>query len=159
MNTNIRLLGIAAAATLALAGCATSPGYGSGYGNPAPSYGGSPAQCYDCGTVTRIDADTYERIGEPIDVGSPRGSGPAGIAVGEKWVFVILEGEDQVLRIDPGAEFADDAVVATIEVGRRPAYLAGDDDGVWVALEGDLAISRIDPDTDEVADTIELRDR
>ena len=54
---NVRLLGVAAAATLALAGCATSPGYSSA---PAPSYGGGgysnvPANCYDCGTVTRIE--------------------------------------------------------------------------------------------------------
>jgi outer membrane lipoprotein SlyB len=43
----------AAVATLALAGCAsTSPGYSnSGYNTPPPT-----ATCYDCGTVTRIDA-------------------------------------------------------------------------------------------------------
>ena len=45
----------AAAAAVALAGCATSPGSG-------PSYGGynnggySRNACYDCGIVTRIDA-------------------------------------------------------------------------------------------------------
>ncbi|MFC3551766.1 peptidoglycan-associated outer membrane lipoprotein precursor [Lysobacter cavernae] len=56
MNTQtLRLLGVATAAALALAGCAsTSPGYGSA---PPPSYGGSTstADCYDCGTVTRIE--------------------------------------------------------------------------------------------------------
>ena len=45
------------AASVALAGCATSPGYSSGYGNSG--YGNSgynrPANCYDCGTVTRIE--------------------------------------------------------------------------------------------------------
>ncbi|GAA5074988.1 glycine zipper 2TM domain-containing protein [Lysobacter panacisoli] len=51
--SNLRLLGVAAACTIALAGCATSsPGYSSA---PAPSYGGSTANCYDCGTVTRIE--------------------------------------------------------------------------------------------------------
>ncbi|HEY0502371.1 MAG TPA: glycine zipper 2TM domain-containing protein [Lysobacter sp.] len=60
MNTqNVRLFGIAAAAALALAGCASSPGYSRA---PAPSYGGSyggtPANCYDCGTVTRIEQVT-----------------------------------------------------------------------------------------------------
>jgi outer membrane lipoprotein SlyB len=46
----------AAVATLALAGCAsTSPGYSnSGYGSTTPPP--STATCYDCGTVTRIDA-------------------------------------------------------------------------------------------------------
>ncbi|MGY0504649.1 glycine zipper 2TM domain-containing protein [Luteimonas sp. e5] len=41
-----------AASTLALGACATSPGYNSGYGAPPPSSG---ANCYDCGTVTRIE--------------------------------------------------------------------------------------------------------
>ena len=48
---NIRLIGAAAVASLAMAGCATtSPNYG--YGSPT-----APASttCYDCGTVTRID--------------------------------------------------------------------------------------------------------
>ena len=45
----------AAAATLALAGCAsTSPSYGdSGYSSTPPP---ATSTCYDCGTVTRIDA-------------------------------------------------------------------------------------------------------
>ena len=51
---NFRLIGVAAAAALAMAGCTTTPGYGtnSGYGPPPAS---STANCYDCGTVTRID--------------------------------------------------------------------------------------------------------
>jgi len=57
---NVRLLGVAVAATIALAGCATSsPGY-----STSPSYGGgsygsnTSTQCYDCGTVTRIEQVT-----------------------------------------------------------------------------------------------------
>lgn len=51
MNIRNPFLICAAAASMALAGCATSPGYGtSGYGS---GYGS--ASCYDCGTVTRID--------------------------------------------------------------------------------------------------------
>ena len=46
------MIGVAAA-SMALAGCATSPGYGGGYSNPG--YGSSTASCYDCGTVTRIE--------------------------------------------------------------------------------------------------------
>lgn len=47
-------------ASLALAGCATSPGYGnsggySGGGYNAPQQGGGNGGCYDCGTVTRIE--------------------------------------------------------------------------------------------------------
>ena len=53
-TTNLRLIGMAAVASLALAGCATS-GYGSpGYGS-APPPSGSRVSCYDCGTVTRIE--------------------------------------------------------------------------------------------------------
>lgn len=56
----IRLIGATAViAALAISGCATtSPGYGGGgynnggYGNNQPSYG----NCYDCGTVTRIES-------------------------------------------------------------------------------------------------------
>ncbi|HEV8693525.1 MAG TPA: peptidoglycan-associated outer membrane lipoprotein precursor, partial [Lysobacter sp.] len=54
MNTrNTFLIGVAAA-SIALAGCATSPGY-SGGGYSSPGYGSSTASCYDCGTVTRIE--------------------------------------------------------------------------------------------------------
>lgn len=53
----IRLMSLTAAASLALAGCATtSPGYSnSGYGS-APPPTSSSTSCYDCGTVTRIEA-------------------------------------------------------------------------------------------------------
>ena len=54
----IRLLGASVAlATVALAGCATSPGYAPGYGGGGGGYGAAPqsAGCYDCGVVTRID--------------------------------------------------------------------------------------------------------
>lgn len=56
MNIRNPLLICVAAASIALAGCASSPsyrdsGYRSGYGQ---------ASCYDCGTVTRI-----EQVGQP----------------------------------------------------------------------------------------------
>lgn len=55
----IQLIAAGAIASLALAGCATSPGYGGGYNNGG-SYGNSnngynQNQCRDCGIVTRID--------------------------------------------------------------------------------------------------------
>ncbi|GAB3045138.1 glycine zipper 2TM domain-containing protein [Stenotrophomonas tumulicola] len=56
----IQLIAASAVATLALAGCATSPGYGGGgYGNNN-SYGNSggnydTSRCADCGIVTRIN--------------------------------------------------------------------------------------------------------
>ncbi len=55
-----RLIFVAAAAALALAGCATAPGYGSNSGYGSGGYGtspgyGTPARCQDCGTVVRIE--------------------------------------------------------------------------------------------------------
>ena len=44
-----------------MVGCATtSPNYGDGYSSPPPS---SSTACYDCGTVTRIDAVGTTRSG------------------------------------------------------------------------------------------------
>ena len=58
MNIRNPFLICAAAASMALLGCATSPGYSnSGYGSKT-GYGS--ANCYDCGTVTRI-----EQVGQP----------------------------------------------------------------------------------------------
>lgn len=62
---NLRLLGVAAAASLSLAGCATSGygGAGTGYGSPAgsaDSYGSSASTCYDCGVITRIEPVTAQ---------------------------------------------------------------------------------------------------
>lgn len=57
----IQLIAASAIATLALAGCATSPGYGGGgYNNNNNSYGNSGGnyntnRCADCGIVTRIN--------------------------------------------------------------------------------------------------------
>ncbi len=55
---------IVAAASIALAGCATNPGAASGYGgygygNPSNA---NPATCYDCGTVTRIEMGSGSRV-------------------------------------------------------------------------------------------------
>ena len=60
---NLRMAGLVAASALAVTGCATS-GYGSagaGYGNTSPGYGAQPANCADCGVITRI---------EPIQTGT-----------------------------------------------------------------------------------------
>lgn len=47
---------IVAAAALAMAGCATGPGFGGGggYANQ-PSYGSNQGSCQDCGTIERIE--------------------------------------------------------------------------------------------------------
>jgi outer membrane lipoprotein SlyB len=54
-STSLRVAAATAlAACLAAAGCATtSPGYNNGYSSAPPPVSGT---CYDCGTVTRIEA-------------------------------------------------------------------------------------------------------
>jgi len=84
---NIRLIGLAAVTSLAMAGCATtSPGYGGGYNNggyntPPPSYGNSNSSCYDCGTVMRIER--VSGSGAPRATGAILG-GIVGAAVGRE---------------------------------------------------------------------------
>ena len=77
------------AASVALAGCATSPGYGSGYGNSG--YGnsgyGRPANCYDCGTVTRIE--TVRGNSNP-NIAGPLIGGVVGAVVRHQQVDVAL---------------------------------------------------------------------
>ncbi|MCW4454055.1 glycine zipper 2TM domain-containing protein [Flavobacterium sp. MXW15] len=53
----IQLIAVGAIASLALAGCATSPGYssGGGYNSGYGNQGYSTNRCADCGIVTRID--------------------------------------------------------------------------------------------------------
>lgn len=101
---NIRLIGLATVASLAMAGCATtSPGYGGGYNNggynnpPPPSYNNS--SCYDCGTVVRI-----ERV---AGSGAPRATG------------AILGG---IVGAVAGREIADDH---TDSKGRKNAATIG----------------------------------
>ncbi len=59
---NTRLIGaVALVAALAATGCATtSPGYGGGYSGGNSGYGA--ADCYDCGTVTRIEQGSGSRV-------------------------------------------------------------------------------------------------
>ena len=60
MNIRNSLLIGVAAISLALAGCASSPSYSSGGGNGYYGGGYNQADCYDCGTVERI-----EQVGQP----------------------------------------------------------------------------------------------
>ena len=79
---NIRLIGATAMiAALAAAGCATTapePGYGYGTAPPVSS----SASCYDCGTVTRIEA-TQATGGAPNATGAVLG-GIVGAAAGHE---------------------------------------------------------------------------
>lgn len=77
-HLNLRLLGVAAAASMVVAGCATPQG--ARYGTTAPGYG-STAACYDCGTVARIDQ--VGGSGAPAATGAVLG-GLVGAAAGRE---------------------------------------------------------------------------
>ena len=54
-----RMICIAAIATVAVAGCAsTSPGYNSGYGGNYGNTAPSGSRCFDCGTIVAIEQAT-----------------------------------------------------------------------------------------------------
>ena len=76
----IRLIGATALfAALATTGCATSPGYSSGGYNGG--YANAPANCYDCGTVTRIEPGSGSRT--PNATGAVVGAVIGGLAARE----------------------------------------------------------------------------
>lgn len=80
---SLRLTGVAAVAALTLAGCATSPPYGGGYGgggyNNAPrDYRNEPSRCYDCGVVSRIEQISDSRA--PAATGAVLGGLVGGVA-------------------------------------------------------------------------------
>ncbi|MGH9245384.1 MAG: Hsp70 family protein [Acidimicrobiales bacterium] len=103
---------------------------------------------YDGDAVRRIDREFASgNITAELD----DAPGGALFAAGSLWVTV--EKEDQVVRINP----ENGEIEATIDdVGRRPAYIVGDDEQVWVALQGEPTMVRLDPETDEVAERVEL---
>ncbi|MEJ7746928.1 MAG: glycine zipper 2TM domain-containing protein [Luteimonas sp.] len=78
----LRLLGIAAVASLAMAGCATTSSPGYGYGT-APPPSSSSASCYDCGTVTRIEMTSAGTSTVPNATGAVLG-GIVGAAAGRE---------------------------------------------------------------------------
>ena len=78
----LRLIGIAAVASLAMAGCATTSSPGYGYGS-APPRSSSSASCYDCGTVTRIEMTSAGTSTVPNATGAVLG-GIVGAAAGRE---------------------------------------------------------------------------
>ncbi|SFK66012.1 glycine zipper 2TM domain-containing protein [Lysobacter sp. cf310] len=141
MNTqNLRLLGIAAAATLALAGCATGPGYSSGYGNPQPSYGNAPANCYDCGTVTRIE-QLAGGSSAPSKTGAVLG-GIVGAVAGHEISSHTggSKGNQNVAAVAGavGGAIAGNAIQNRVDGGRFNVYVRMDDGRTTVVTQNDL---------------------
>lgn len=78
MKSHMLALAIAALSPFALVGCATS---GSGYADGGSGYGSSQANCYDCGTVTRIEQGAGSRT--PNATGAVVGAVIGGLAARE----------------------------------------------------------------------------
>jgi|SwirhisoilCB3_FD_contig_71_2243650_length_591_multi_3_in_0_out_0_1 outer membrane lipoprotein SlyB len=96
----IRLLGATALlSSLALASCATtSPGYGNEYGSVPPP-ASSTANCYDCGTVTRIEvASTTSTSGVPNATGAILG-GIVGAAAGHELTKDSSQGKQNTATV------------------------------------------------------------
>ncbi|UHQ21193.1 glycine zipper 2TM domain-containing protein [Lysobacter sp. 5GHs7-4] len=139
MNTqNLRLLGIAAAATLALAGCATGPSYSSG-GYSQPSYGNAPANCYDCGTVTRIEQ--LAGGSAPSKTGAVLG-GIVGAVAGHEISSHTggSKGNQNVAAVAGavGGAIAGNAIQNRVDNGRFNVYVRMDDGRTTVVTQNDL---------------------
>ncbi len=93
-------------------------------------------------TVTQIDAQTNQIIGEPIQTGRA----PLSITIGDRSVWVANHDAHTVTRIDPDT----DQVVANIIVPSEPHRITFGEGAVWVANWHDNSVSRIDPKTNQV---------
>jgi YVTN family beta-propeller protein len=89
------------------------------------------------GVVQRIDPRAAQAVGEPINVG--RGSFPTDVAVDRSGIWVALEGDNAVLRIDPHT-FAPGRPIA---VGETPHILALGGGYLWIAHD-DGTVWRVD---------------
>jgi serine/threonine-protein kinase len=87
------------------------------------------------GTLSRIDPQRREVVGEPLRLGA----GISGVAFGEGSVWVSRPRTGEVLRVDPAAN----RVVARIAVGGRPGPIAFGGGRVWVADDAGAGVSAI----------------
>lgn len=95
---------------------------------------------FDDGSISKIDLDSGEVIGDPIKLEE---SFPSALAFGFGSLWVTDVVDDTVIRLDP----ATAEVEETIAVGESPTGIAIDDHGVWVANFNDATVSHIDPAT------------
>ncbi|KGM57714.1 hypothetical protein N799_00575 [Lysobacter arseniciresistens ZS79] len=142
MNTKtFRLLGVAAAASFVLAGCATS-GYGPGYGSTSPGYGSSTA-CYDCGTVTRI-----EQISSGSNVPNATGAvlgGLVGAAAGRELADDESEGRRNTATVAGAVAgaVAGNAIQNRVQDARFNVHVRMDDGRTTVVTQDDLGGIRV----------------
>ncbi|MGH8076536.1 MAG: glycine zipper 2TM domain-containing protein [Lysobacter sp.] len=133
---NLRLLGVAAAASLALAGCATS-GYGSpGYGGGPPPVSSS-ASCYDCGTVTRIEMTGGSNA--PSATGAVLG-GLVGAAAGRKIADDESKGRQNTATVAGAVAgaVAGNAIQKRVSGSTYNVYVRMNDGRTTVVTQNDL---------------------
>ncbi|HEY7255828.1 MAG TPA: protein kinase [Solirubrobacterales bacterium] len=94
------------------------------------------------GTLTRIDPQTGQIAGRPLQLGR----GISAVAVGRSSVWVSSPRTSSVLRVDP----ASDTVIGRIRVGGRPGSLIVAGGRVWVADEGGAGVTEINPEGERV---------
>lgn len=134
MNTvNLKLLGMAAVAAAALAGCATSPGYGTS----AP-YGSSTASCYDCGTVTRIEMVSGSSV--PNATGAVLG-GIVGAAAGRELADDESKGRQNTATVAGAVAgaVAGNAIQNRVSGARYNVYVRMSDGRSTVVTQSDVS--------------------
>lgn len=135
MNTvNLKLLGAAALAVSALAGCATSPGYSTS----APPYGSSTASCYDCGTVTRIEMVSGSRA--PNATGAVLG-GIVGAAAGRELADDESKGRQNTATVAGAVAgaVAGNAIQNRVSGARYNVYVRMNDGRSTVVTQSDVS--------------------
>ena len=89
------------------------------------------------GTLTVIDPETDEAVGEPLDAGTR----PDGIVAGKGVVWLASAGSDAVQRFQVNGEVVP---TAKVPVGNRPEAISLGKQLVWVANLNDNSVNRID---------------
>ena len=136
LRSNLGLFGLAAAASLAMAGCTTtSPGYG--YGAPVPA--SSTANCYDCGTVTRIDMVAGTGSAVPNATGAVLG-GIVGAAAGRELADDESEGRQNTATVAGAVAgaVAGNAIQNRTQAASYNVYVRMQDGRTTVVTQNDL---------------------
>jgi len=87
------------------------------------------------GTLTRLDPESGEPLGPPLDLGV----GVSGVAVGGRWTWVTNPRRGELLRLDPD----DGHVLETIDLGGAPGPIALGGGRAWVADERGAGITAV----------------
>ena len=104
----------------------------------ATGEGGVWVANYNDGTVTHVNPDTNEVVGQAIIIGAR----PGAIATGLGSVWVTRPQSDSVIRIDP---FASEWTGEVFAVGDGPQGIAVGAGSVWTADQGSDTVTRLTP--------------